>query len=311
MKMNSIARAMVALVCLALLSAAGCPVAYAASEVRFQLVRDALIIVPVTVDGEGPFYFVLDTGADTTILDLGLAKRLSLLTLQSAREVTIANSRAVNVSRVPRLRLGAALVEGLPVLEEDLSSLRRMDGRIAGVVGQDFLSRFDYLLDYRARSFRIEEGHEIQDGIRGDPLLLESGHTRMIVAAEADARGHATLRLLLDSGANALVLMGPASNDLHCRIVEQGVESSAGGAVILGMARVDLRVASYEFRDLPVSLVAGDSSPGIEDGLLPTALFERLYVSNSRRFVILNPHVRKDADVRVHREEIALDRARN
>lgn len=35
------------------------PALYAASQVQFKLNQDGLIVVPVTVNGEGPFYFVL------------------------------------------------------------------------------------------------------------------------------------------------------------------------------------------------------------------------------------------------------------
>jgi predicted aspartyl protease len=37
-----------------------------------------LLLIPVTVNGQGPFLFVLDTGATRTMLDRGLADRLQL-----------------------------------------------------------------------------------------------------------------------------------------------------------------------------------------------------------------------------------------
>jgi hypothetical protein len=298
MKINGFTQSIVyRLGALFLLIAGGVPATHAAPEVRFQLVRDALIIVPVTANDEGPLYFLLDTGAQTTIVDSGLAKRLALPALQTAQQGTVTGSQTVMVSRLGKLTLGDVHVDGLPVLEEDLAGLRRVDGRIVGIVGQDFLSHFNYLLDYRARSLRIEAGEELRDAMVGEPVPVEMGQNRMVLRAEAraDARtaGQAKVRLLLDSGANALVLMGPASSAVRCPGVQPAAETSSAGAAGTQVGRVDLTVATREFHDLPVSLVAVAPAQATEDGLLPTALFEGLYVSNSEGFVIFNPRVKK------------------
>ncbi|MGO9434080.1 MAG: aspartyl protease family protein, partial [Terracidiphilus sp.] len=45
------------------------------SEVKFSLIAgSSIILVPVIVDGQGPFSFILDTGADDVILDTTLAR---------------------------------------------------------------------------------------------------------------------------------------------------------------------------------------------------------------------------------------------
>ena len=54
------------------------PALQAQSEIRFRLVRDSIIVVSMMADKEGPFDFVLDTGADTTIVDASFASKLSL-----------------------------------------------------------------------------------------------------------------------------------------------------------------------------------------------------------------------------------------
>jgi hypothetical protein len=46
--------------------------------VRFRIVKDYLIIVPVTINGSGPYDFVLDTGSNNTMLDQKLADELAL-----------------------------------------------------------------------------------------------------------------------------------------------------------------------------------------------------------------------------------------
>jgi predicted aspartyl protease len=294
MKINSFARPAIALVAFILLLAAPCRTASAQSSVHLQLVHDAFIIVPVSADDEDPVYFLFDTGADTTIVDTALAKKLSLVALQTIQQTTVTGSQQVTVGLLVKLAVGPAQLPNLPVLVEDLSGLRRMDGRIAGILGQDFLSHFNYLLSYRERTVRFEQNDDLQVGMDGDPTPMQVAGHRMIVATEAQAGASTRVRLLLDSGANSVVLMGPASSALHCTGAQQAVETSSAGSSAMRSGRIDLlRVASRELRNLPVALVATPPPQQIGDGLLPTALFESLYINNRQGFVILNPRAKK------------------
>ena len=120
-------------------------------------------------------------------------------------------------SVAPELRVGAAGVQGMPVLVEDLAGLRQMDARIEGILGQDFLSHFNYLLDYRRRVLRIEAESEIEDALAGDRVAMETRGNRMIVDGEGQGLRSAAVRLLLDSGASSLVLMRRARRWLMFR----------------------------------------------------------------------------------------------
>jgi len=213
--------------------------------------------------------------------------------LQSGNLTTILGSQVVAASRLAKLAVGGVQQDRLLVFQLDLTSLRRIDNRIAGVVGQDFLSHFNYLLDYRAQSLRFEEGNEIQDEIDGDPVPIEANENRMILAADAQFRGSAHLRLLLDSGTNMLVLMGTASQRLHCSAEQEGISASYTGAAPAHFGQVDLTVASHAFSNLPVYLATGAPPPSASDGLLPLVLFRAIYVNNSRSFVVVNPRAKK------------------
>src|SRR6266550_1398961 len=77
------------LVALLLLNWSGCAISAAKQlgepettpgEVSFELAapNDAAILVPVKINGEGPYKFVLDTGATFTCIDQKLVDRLKL-----------------------------------------------------------------------------------------------------------------------------------------------------------------------------------------------------------------------------------------
>jgi len=271
-----------------------CQSIQAQTEMQFRLVRNTVIVVPMMADGQGPFDFVLDTGADTTILDPSLADKLALSSLTRIQQTTLAGIQASSVSRIPILGSGQVQVRNLPVLVQDLAEIRKMDPQIQGIAGQDFLSRFNYLLDYSKHTIRFELADEIRDTVEGDRVPVEVSTNKIIVASEGRAYHEATLRLRLDSGANSVVVMRTASRALDLLAQKGGLAATSSGQVGMQVGRLDqLKIGSQRFQDIAVALSSLDSDERYGDGLLPTTLFRSLYVNSREFFVVFNPKVRK------------------
>jgi predicted aspartyl protease len=252
-----------------------------------------MIIVAVEVNGQGPFEFFLDTGVDTTVIDPSLADKLALTRSGHALQVSLGGQRTLDRSRLSKLALGTAQVDGLPVLIEDLTSLRQVIPQIQGIVGQVFLSHFNYLLDYRKRTIRFESGTELRDRLTGSHVALEpvdrAGTEKMMVLANAQAIHQAPVRLVLDSGANDLVLMQDASRRLFVPIKQIRWEQSLGSsrAVQCGPVRI-IKFGTEELHDVTAA-ISTEAVAQFGDGLLPTSLFHSIYFNNQDRFVIFNP----------------------
>jgi predicted aspartyl protease len=282
--------AKVALVCLILCGASDSLLAQ--SEVRFHLVSN-LIVISVKSDQAEPFDFVLDTGADTTVVDPSIASRFSFVPLDSIRQSTLSGVQTVTRGTIRRLSVGSAEVENVYALIQDLRELRKIDAHIVGIAGQNFLSHFNYLVDYRKHLVRIELGSEIQDSIEGDHVSIDTQDNRMLVRSQAQAGGTASLRLLLDSGANCVVLLPRAVQVLNLPKQESGFELTSNGKVELHTGRIPvLTVGSKRLRDLAAALPAIEPAQRIGDGLLPTALFQAWYVNNQESFVVFNPRIK-------------------
>jgi predicted aspartyl protease len=294
MKNTTYARLAIRLAAFYFISAVVCQSIHAQTELRFRLVRETMIVVSMQANNEGPFDFVLDTGADTTIVDARIASKLSLASVSHIQQATLAGSQTLTVSMLANLGAGPAKVENLPVLVQDLAELRMMDSHIEGIAGQDFLSHFNYLIDYRKHSVRIEHGDEIRNSLDGDSVSIEvSGH-RMMIISEAQSIGRANLRFLLDSGANSVVLLPRASREIDLPVQENRSAATVNGHMDLKSGRIrTLKIGSQQFHDLVVAMPAAEL-PEIGDGLLPTTLFKSLYVNNHEGFVIFNPQPRKN-----------------
>lgn len=118
-----------------------------------------LVMVPVSINDQGPYDFLLDTGASKSALDTRLAGRLGLPTTGRVQNVTGigGSSEAVQV-RVQEWRAGSVALPSMTILSVDLSSGGgSRDGAFVGLLGSDVLARFEQVtVNYSAASLTLE-----------------------------------------------------------------------------------------------------------------------------------------------------------
>jgi len=94
------ARALAAALGLLLLINVACPmVVRAEGALEMRLLGGRLPVVPVYLEGQGPFDFLLDTGTNSTIVTPELAARLGLRPADRVRLITVAGERDVPRAR--------------------------------------------------------------------------------------------------------------------------------------------------------------------------------------------------------------------
>ena len=131
------------------------------------------IVVDVRVNDLGPFRFILDTGAARSIVSDDLARELRAPVVAKSEVVTSAGTDMRLVVRLGSIALAASRVEGLlaPVIPGD--RLLQLGPRVRGLLGQDFLSAFNYTLDYRRARLTWDE-----------PMGCAGPNVVLLVAAE-------------------------------------------------------------------------------------------------------------------------------
>jgi predicted aspartyl protease len=267
-------------------------VVHAESEAPFRLLRERLVSVPVYINGEGPFDFLLDTGTNTTLVAPDLAARLGLRFFDRMALVTVAGERVVPRARLSEVTLGGRSASDVEALVCDMASVRALDARLGGVLGQNFLSRFNYALRFDTRRLEFEDSGE--SAWRGTRVNVEQDDGRLIVSARMRGRAEAPLRLALDSAATAFILFGQQSENLAFAPASPNAMRAVtnAGSRPARIARLrSLYIGTETFKDLAVALI--DEPAGVderaEDGLLPTSLFRAVYFNHSEGYVIFNP----------------------
>ena len=75
--------------------------------------RAERMTVPVSIEGKGPFSFVIDTGAERTVVSRKIADKLALEGEEPAQLMSIAGTSTVDMVYIPSLTLGQKSYGGL------------------------------------------------------------------------------------------------------------------------------------------------------------------------------------------------------
>jgi hypothetical protein len=238
----------------------------------FESRRPGEVIVPVAVGRRGPFRFVLDTGSTHSAVTESLANALGATRV--ARTTMKANGGTIEclVVVLPPLAVGDAVGEGLTVTALPPSTTSTLGRGIDGILGQDFLSRFRFTIDYRQSWIAWHGTQYVPQGVR---LTLLPSQDRFVP----------------DSGADTLVLYGDAVAD---RIVSQrrpdhAVLRSLTGDRVVRTAIVDgLRVGDASLERQLAAIVPSSGADGV-DGLLPLHPFGSVYFNVEERYLVVQP----------------------
>ena len=116
-----------------------------------------LIFVDVTINGKGPFNFVIDTGASQTAFSQKLARDLGLKSITTTVMHGVGGSGKVssNIYRVDRLQIGEVSVKDLPVGTFDDPLISQIAD---GIIGTAMLA--DYVVTINYPDSRMELTHK-------------------------------------------------------------------------------------------------------------------------------------------------------
>ena len=278
---------------------ARCPADVASVHVRY--IAGSLTIVPVEINHTGPYDFMLDTGSQITMVDPKLASELHLKAEGTAGIDGVGFHARTAYAHLDLIEIGLQAIPQPVAFFQDISHLQATDPHIRGVLGGDILRHFDVLLDQDKDLLCLDTEGVLRKSIPGEriPLAIPptgdgSGAATEPLIAEVHLPRLADrpLYLLIDSGANVPYLCDSSrgsSPSFGGRAMHITGYSAPGRGLVVLPAQ-DMQIGSNIVRPVSFVTAVGHSKAKMEvDGMLPTGLFRRIYISYLNHFMVLEP----------------------
>lgn len=245
--------------------------------------------VPVRINGQGPFAFVVDTGANRSVISRELVVQLGLPVGDPVTVDGVAGAHAAGTTRA-RLEFGGRVSPDAPLLV-----LRGDDIGASGLLGLEHVDGQAVTLDFQHRLLRVEPSHRV----RPDPgavILPAHRWAGQLILVDASLDGQRVTAF-----------------------IDTGSDSTIGNLVL--RARAEAREVNRPLMQAPILSATGQTIDG-EVAELPRLRLGRVTVSTwpvtfadlhtFRMWRLVNrPAILLGADVLSRFDYVCIDFARN
>lgn len=263
-------------------------------ELSLKIERYQRLTVPVMIQGQGPFNFMVDTGAQATVVSRGLADRLVTDNRRTATLVGMASRVPTETVGIADLSLGkrnfyvrtAPLVDALHIGEAD------------GILGLDSLQDQRVLIDFEKRTLVVADAPQSGTSRGFDIVVTAREKLGQLIITEATLDGVKTA-VIVDTGAQGSIgnpallerlrrmrTLGPTElTDVNGHKLQGEVRVAR--ELALGVAR--LRSFPVMFAESPTFHALGlDKRPALILGMAELQLFKRVAIDFRSRRVLFD-----------------------
>ena len=207
--------------------------------------------VAVQINDTGPYRFVVDSGADTSVVGQRIAKTLALTPGRPA----ILNSMTAT-SRVERVLVDTLTVGDTRVTSLELPVLLERDLGGEGMIGIDALADQRLMLDFEKRLIKIEDASRPAPRYDGEIVVTARLRRGQLILTQARANGK-PVSAVIDTGSEITI----GNSVLRDQLLRRGtkfteVEATGvtGVTMKLKIARVrELRLGPVVLGDVPLA----------------------------------------------------------
>jgi predicted aspartyl protease len=208
--------------------------------------------VDVRVNGRGPYRFIVDSGADTSAVGLGIAQELQLPLGTPAILNGMTSRDRVDRVKVDALTLGPTTVRNL-----ELPALREYDVGGDGIIGIDALVSKRLLMDFEKKLIKVEDSSVRYIPMPGEIVVTARRQRGQLILTHVLAAG-VPLDAVIDTGTE-ITIGNLALRDLLIRgnrdkFIEVPVIGVTGVTQKLQVARIgELKLGPITIADVPMA----------------------------------------------------------
>jgi hypothetical protein len=228
------------------------------TTIPFELV-DNHVMLPVTIDGKGPFHFIFDTGG-SNIVDADVAKQLGLGAAGSGAGSGVGNAtEAVQFATIDALGVGGATLQrqGFAVAPVHAGFGISSGKPVDGLIGFEVLARFVTTFDYGTNTIVLRTPRAAVPVTQGRTIpFVFNGQHPMVDCAIGGFAG----QCVLDTGSRiGLTVLSPFLAT-HASIVPPNAAAigangfGVGGASLGRLGRTTLSLAGFTIPDVITDL---------------------------------------------------------
>jgi hypothetical protein len=271
------------------------------TSVPLRLVQRSQIVVPVMINHSGPYDVMVDTGAQITTVDPALAAELHLQIQGTAGVVGVGVYARASLTQLDSVEAGSHVVEKVLAVIQNLGQTQLADRRVRGVLADNFLEHFDLLIDYSHEMLCLDDSMQMRSKVKGQHIALAgqppsrpgSVPQKLIVSVHLSGIEKRQILLQLDSGTNVPLLYDIGDHLRHLQTMSASLHGRGTDGQEHAFAALqgqDVQVGPHSLHQVPfvTPVNPGANVPKSDvDGLLPTLLFQRVFVNYSDHYIVL------------------------
>ena len=160
---------------------------------------ESRLSVEVHVNGRGPYHFLVDSGADTSVVGLRIARDLQLPLGTPVVLNGMTSRNVVDRVKVAELVLGPSTIRDLHI-----PALREQDLGGDGMVGIDALVQQRLMMDFEKKLIKVEDARKPYKALPGEIVVIGRRQRGQLILTEVRAAGH-RLDAVIDTGSQITI----------------------------------------------------------------------------------------------------------
>lgn len=263
------------------------------AAVALGMDRSDRMTVPVSIDGSEALPFVIDTGAERTVISRQLADRLNLAAGPVRNLVTVTGSGKVDTVIVPSLELSGSTVKEIEAPALDQAHLGAH-----GMLGIDSLQNRRVLLDFENNEMKVMPARRPEDTDSDTIVVTARSRYGQLILVQSRLLGE-RVQVIVDTGAetsigNLALLKQLAKRKKMPPLQMVTITSVTGQTLQAQFAQIDrIQIGGVDMNNIPVAFADAEpfkrfglaNKPALLLGMDALRLFDRVSVDFANKQV--------------------------